>query len=62
MYRDLVTAPECCTAGGRDWWVQVLHYWNGEVNVVNLFDDNGDFVEEFKSLEECEAWLANLKK
>lgn len=60
MYRDLVTAPECCTAGGRDWWVRVLHRWNGEIDTVILYDDNGDYVTEFKSMEECEAYLIGL--
>lgn len=62
MYEDLVTPPECCTAGGRDWWVRTLHRWNGTVDTVILLDDNGDYVREFNSLQECEDWLASLSK
>lgn len=62
MYRDLVTAPECCMAGGRDWWVRTLHHWDGSVMTVILLDDNGDYVREFGSLQECEDWLASLNK
>ena len=62
MYRDLVTAPECCTAGGRDWWVRVLHHWDGTVDTVILYDDNGDYVCEFDSLRECEDWLVDFGK
>lgn len=62
MYEDLVTPPECCTAGGRDWWVRTLHHWNGTVDTVILLDDNGDYVREFASLQECEEWLASLCK
>ena len=62
MYRDLVTAPECCTAGGRDWWVRVLHHWDGSVATVILYDDNGDFVQEFASLAECETWIMSYGK
>ena len=62
MYEDLVTPPECCTAGGQDWWVRVLHHWDGTVDTVILLDDNGDYVREFGSLQECEDWLANLSK
>jgi hypothetical protein len=42
--------------------VRVLHHWDGSVDVVILYDDNGDFVKEFASLAECETWLAGYGK
>lgn len=62
MYRDMIEAPERCTAGGRDWWVRVLHKWDGTLETVILFDACGEYVAEFNSLGECEEWLANLSK
>ena len=62
MYRDLIGDPERCTAGGRDWWVQVLCRWTGELDTVILYDDSGEPVREFNTLAECEAFLVGLGK
>lgn len=58
MYRDFIEAPEKITAGGRDWWMQVLHHRDESVDVVNVFDKSGDFAADFQSVEDALAWIA----
>ena len=38
MYRDLIEAPERFDYRGREWWLQMLCKWSGELDTVLLFD------------------------
>ena len=62
MYRDFIEAPERIEAGGKEWWLQVLHHRDESVAVVNLYDANGDFVAEFKSREEACRFASGSKQ
>lgn len=53
MYRDLIGKPERIEAGGKLWWVQTFCKWDGTVKSVNLYDENGDFISEFSSMEDA---------
>ena len=61
MYRDLVEAPEHYTIDGKDWWVQIMHKWNGEIDVVNVYDEEGRFVKDFKTEEEALRFIEAVK-
>lgn len=62
MYRDFIEAPERIEAAGKEWWLQVLHHRDESVAVVNLYDEDGDFVAEFKSREEALRFLSGRKE
>ena len=53
MYRDLIGDPERFTAGEREWWLQQFFRANGSLKFARLFDANGKFAGEFKSVEEA---------
>lgn len=57
MYRDFIEAPEHYKVNGKDWWVQVLHKWNEEIDVVNVYDEEGRFVKDFKTEEEALCFI-----
>lgn len=54
MYRDLIGAPERIDYQGREWWMQVICKWSGELDTVLLFDADGELAGEFDS--EAAAW------
>ena len=56
MYRDMVGDPERFTAGGRQWWAQQFCHSDGTLKAVRLYDADGEFVEEFTSMEEAVAF------
>lgn len=57
MYRDLIEAPEHIEINGRDWWVQIMNHWDGTLACVNVYDQDGYFIEEFKSEEEAMQYI-----
>lgn len=61
VYRDFIEAPEHVEANGRDWWIQVLHRRDESIDVVNVYDENGDFAAEFRTLEEATAYISGAK-
>ena len=59
MYRDLIKAPEQIeSAGGMKWWIQEFDRADGQLEAVNLYDEDGDFVGEFESMEELGEFLS----
>lgn len=61
MYRDLISAPEQIEAAGRKWWLQQFNKWDGSFEAVNLYDEDGDFVAEFESMEELQDFLSKIQ-
>ena len=61
MYRDFIEAPERIEANGKEWWLQVFHHRDETVDIVNVYDWNGDFVREFKSVEEALRFIDAAK-
>ena len=62
MYRDFVEAPERVEAGGKEWWIQALHHRDETIDVVNVYDENGDFVADFKTKEEAYRFISGSKE
>lgn len=61
MYRDLICEPMRFTYGGREWWMQRFNHWDGTVEAVNLYDENGDFVGEFSTEKEMNRFLEGIE-
>lgn len=57
MYRDLVSEVEKIQANGKVWYYQQFNRWDGNLKAVTLYDDNGDYVSEFQSMEELEKFV-----
>ena len=57
MYRDLVSKVEKIQANGKVWYYQQVNRWDGNLKAVTLYDDNGDYVSEFHSMEELEKFV-----
>lgn len=53
MYRDLIGDPERITAGGREWWVQQFCRMDGTLKSGRLYDDDGEFVGDFDSMDKA---------
>ena len=61
MYRDLIKAPEKIEAAGASWWMQQFFSVKGDLEAVNLYDADGDFVAEFESMEELSEFLSKIQ-
>lgn len=61
MYRDLIGNPEKIESNGRKWWIQVFCKWDGNLDAVNLYDEDGDFVGEFASMTDLENFILEAK-
>ena len=42
---------------GKKWFYQEFDRHDGQLEAVNLYDDTGDFVEEFNSYEDMTAYI-----
>ena len=62
MYRDLISAPEQIETAGKTWWTQMFCKWSGELEAVKLYDEDGNFVAEFESMEELQDFLSVIQK
>ena len=56
MYRDLIGDPEKMEINGREWWLQQFCHGDGTLKFVRLYDEDGEFVSEFASMEEALAY------
>lgn len=45
------------TRNGRKWYYQEFDRPDGQFEAINLYDDTGDFVEEFNSYEDMTAYI-----
>lgn len=61
MYRDIINKPEQIECSGKKWWIQVFCKWDGNLAAINLYDENGDFVDEFTSMTDLEIYLLGMK-
>lgn len=60
MWRDLIEAPEQITVNGFTWWIQQFNKVTGEVDAVNLYDEDGNFICEFESVEELTEFVEGV--
>lgn len=58
MYRDLIGDPEKIKYNGVEWWIQTFCHGDGTVKAVRLYDQDGDFVDEFRNEDEVKAFIA----
>lgn len=61
MYRDLIGDPERFELNGRDWWMQIFRRWSGKIKYIRLYNEEGDFVSEFRSADEALAYITGAK-
>lgn len=61
MYRDLISAPEKIEAAGAIWWTQQFNKWDGTLDSVLLYDQDGNLVAEFESVEEVYEFLSKIQ-
>lgn len=57
LYKDLISAVVKFTANGRKWYYQKLSNWDGNLEAVNLYDEDGNFVAEFPSISELKFFV-----
>lgn len=61
MYRDIVTAPEKITKNGKEWWYQEFNHWDGTLEAIRLYDEEGNFVNEFQSYDDIMDYIREKK-
>lgn len=61
MYRDIIEEPIQFTVNGRDWWRQQFNGWDGNLKAVRLYDEDGNFVSEFESMEELKYFVEGVQ-
>ena len=54
---NYITKVERISRNGRNWFYQEFDRYDGQLEDVNLYDENGDFVEEFRSIEEMNRYI-----
>lgn len=54
---NYITKVERISRNGRNWFYQEFDRYDGQLEAVNLYDENGDFVEEFNSYEDMTAYI-----
>ena len=54
---NYITKVERISRNGRNWFYQEFDRYDGQLEAVNLYDENGDFVEEFRSIEEMNRYI-----
>lgn len=60
MYRDLIGAPVKIECLGKTWWYQCFNSTRGELEAVRLYDEAGDYVAEFETMEELQIFLEKV--
>lgn len=60
MYRDLIEEVTKITTNGRTWYYQQFCKPDGNLKCVRLYDGDGDFVSEFKSMEELYEFVGDV--
>ena len=54
---NYITKVELISRNGRNWFYQEFDRYDGQLEAVNLYDENGDFIEEFRSFEEMIRYI-----
>ena len=62
MYRDLVGEVVKFIANGKKWYYQQFCGIDGMLKHVNLYDEVGNFVVEFDSMEELKEFVEGVKE
>lgn len=62
MYRDFVGEVVKITSNGIKWYYQMFSNLDGTLKAVNLYDEDGDFVVEFKTMEELKEFVKGVVK
>ena len=62
MYRDLIGEVTKITENGINWYYQQFCKLDGNLDCVRLYDMDGDFVAEFKSMEELGEFIKGVQE
>lgn len=62
MYRDLIGEVVRITTGSRAWYYQQFCKPDGNLKCVRLYDEDGDFVSEFKSMDALYKFLPDVER
>lgn len=57
---DVIHAPVEVIANDRLWYYQEFDKWDGTFEGVNLYDEDGDFVCDFESMEELRDFIQEV--
>ena len=55
--RGYIRAVEQITRNGLKWFYQEFDRPDGQLEAVNLYDENGDFVDEFNSYDDMMIYI-----
>lgn len=61
MYRDIIEEPVKIEIDGSTFYYQQFNRWDGNLKSVNLYDEDGDFVCEFDSIENMIEFARGMK-
>ena len=61
MYRDLIGDVVKFTASGRKWYYQQFCKLDGNLNFVRLYDEDGEFVTEFNSMDDLLEFVKGVE-
>ena len=60
MYRDLVGEVIKITANGNKWYYQQFYKLDGNLDCVRLYDEDGDCVGEFHSMDDMVEFVKGV--
>lgn len=55
--KDTIQKADSIEVNGFKWYFQEFDKPDGNLDAINLYDANGDFVEEFNSMEEMMKYV-----
>lgn len=53
----IICAVEPVTGYGSEWYMQEFDNDDGTLDAINLYDDNGDFVQEFSDMADMYSYI-----
>ena len=61
MYRDLIGEVTKIKVNGINWFYQQFCKPDGNLKCIRLYDEDGDFVSEFKSVNELYDFVEGVQ-
>ena len=53
----IICGVEPVTGYTSEWYMQEFDKDDGTLDVINLYDDNGDFVQEFRDMADLHSYI-----